>query len=137
MNGLREAKAAVKGLCRFIGPDQLAALNILFNGEDRQHFFDKVCELRDLVTSMPITYEQEGKGESAAIHLHYFIGNCTWYIIEKDCEEEQLQAFGIADLGYGPEYGYISIQELLENGVELDFYYRPRTVAQQMAERRR
>ena len=47
-------------------------------------------------------------------------------------EKEQLQAFGLADLGYGPEYGYISIEELLENGVELDFHYRPRTVAEQM-----
>lgn len=132
MNGLAEAKAAVEQLRRFIGREQLAALDILFFGEERQFFFDKVCKLRDFVANMPKTYEQEGKGESAIIYLHYFIGNCDWHITEKDSEEEQLQAFGIADLGYGPEYGYISIQELLENGVELDFYYRPRTVAEQM-----
>jgi hypothetical protein len=132
MNGLTEAKSALEELRRFIGKSQLAALRELFRGEERQYFFDKVCELRDLVTNMPKTYEQEGKGDGAIIHLHYFIGNCNWYITERDSEESQLQAFGLADLGYGPEYGYISIEELLENGVELDFYYRPRTVTEQM-----
>jgi len=135
-NGLSEAKAAVEELRRFVGPDQLAALNILLLSEERQYFFDKACELRDLIESMPKTYEQEVKGDEAIIYLHYFVGNCNWYIIEKDSEEEQLQAFGIADLGYGPEYGYISIQELLENCVELDFNYRPRTVAEQMGGKR-
>jgi hypothetical protein len=132
MNGLTQAKAALEELRQFIGKGQLAALRILFAGEERQYFFDKVCELRDLVANMPKTYEQEGKGDGAIIHLHYFIGNCNWYITERDSEEAQLQAFGLAELGYGPEYGYISVEELLENHVELDFYYRPRTVAEQM-----
>ena len=132
MSGLTEAKAALEELRQFIGKSQLAALRELFRGEERQYFFDKVCELRDLVANMPKTYEQEGKGDHAIIHLHYFIGNCNWYITEKDSEKEQVQAFGLADLGYGPEYGYISIEELLGNGVEVDFYYRPRTVAEQM-----
>ena len=39
---------------------------------------------------------------------------------------EMLQAFGYADIGYGPEAGYISIEELLENDVELDLYWTPR-----------
>jgi hypothetical protein len=132
MSGLAEAKAALAELRQFIGKSQLAALRELFRGEERQYFFDKVCELRDLVVNMPKTYEQEGKGDCAIIYLHYFIGNCNWYITEKDSEKEQVQAFGLADLGYGPEYGYISIEELLENGVELDFHYKPRTVAEQM-----
>ena len=132
MNGLPGANAALDELRQFIGKSQLAAFRELFTGEERQYFFDKVCELRDLVANTPKTYEQEGKSDGAIIHLHYFIGNCNWYIIEKDSEEAQLQAFGLADLGYGPEYGYISIEELLENRVELDFYYRLRTVADQM-----
>ena len=136
MNGLAEAKIAVEELRQFINPDQLSTLYVLFTGEERHYFFDKVCELRDMVMNMPKTYEQEGKGDSAVIYLHYFIGNCNWYIIEKDSEQEQLQTFGIADLGYGPEYGYISIEELLENGVELDFHYEPRTVAEQLEKAR-
>lgn len=132
MNGIAEAKAALRELARFIGRSQLVALRILSHGEERQLFIDKVCEISDLISAMPKTYGQEGKGDSAIIYLHYFIGNCNWYITEKDSEEAQLQAFGLADLGYGPEYGYISIGELLENRVELDFHYSPRTIAEQM-----
>lgn len=137
MNRLAEAKVALDELTPFIGRSQLETLRILQRGEEGQFFVDKIYELRDLVANMPKTYDQEGKGNGAVIFLHYFIGNCNWYITEKDSEEEQLQAFGIADLGYGPEYGYISIKELLENGVELDFYYSPRTIAEQMSERGR
>jgi len=136
MNRLAEATAALNDLARFIGRSQMKAVRILLRGEEGQFFIDKVCKLRDLIAILPKTYEQEGKGDSAVIYLHYFIGNCNWYIIEKDSEQEQLQTFGIADLGYGPEYGYISIEELLENGVELDFHYEPRTVAEQLEKAR-
>jgi len=136
MNRHAEAKTALEELTQFIGRSQMEAVRILLRGEERQYFADKACELRDLIVSMPKTYEQEGKGDEAIIYLHYFIGNCDWYIIEKDSEEEQLQAFGIADLGYGPEYGYISIPELLENRAELDFHYQPRTVVEQLEKAR-
>ena len=136
MNRLAEAMAALDELTRFIGRSQMEAVRMLLRGEERQFFIDKVCELRDLVANMPKTYEQEGKGDAAIVCLHYFIGNCNWYIIEKNSEQEQLQAFGIADLGYGPEYGYISIPELLEHRVELDFHYQPRTVAEQLEKAR-
>jgi hypothetical protein len=42
--------------------------------------------------------------------------------------DEQLQAFGYACLNgdtENAELGYISIEELTENGVELDLYYKP------------
>ena len=133
MNRLAEANAPLNELTRFIGPSQLESLRVFLCGEEARFFVEKICELRDLIANMAKTYEQESKGDNATIYLHYFIGNCNWYITEKDSEEEQLQAFGIADLGYGPEYGYISIQELLENHVELDFHYSPRTVAEQLA----
>jgi len=54
-----------------------------------------------------------------------------WYITEKDMGDEQIQAFGLADLGMGfPELGYISIEELVENGVELDLHWTPKTLAE-------
>jgi hypothetical protein len=61
-------------------------------------------------------------------YLHYFRGSCDWYIMEKDIDSHgdgQSQAFGLADLGYGGELGYISIQELCECGVELDLHFKP------------
>jgi len=87
--------------------------------------------------TMPKTYESTAKGRAALAHLHYFIGGCDWWIVEKDADPDhagQVQAFGIADLGMGAELGYISIPELLENGAALDLYYTdPKTIGELLA----
>ena len=114
----------------FIGAEQMSAIIEGIRGEEGQFFKDKLCELSALVTSMPKTHEQDGKGNQAVAYLHYFTGGCDWYITEKDSEEEQFQAFGLADLGYGGELGYISLVELLEAGAELDLHFAPRTLAE-------
>jgi hypothetical protein len=62
------------------------------------------------------------------VWLHYFTHGGDYWITERDMASEQLQAFGLADIGYGPELGYISIVELLENGAELDLHYSPGVV---------
>ncbi|MDD5350035.1 MAG: DUF2958 domain-containing protein [Chthoniobacteraceae bacterium] len=124
----------IETLRPFIGVDQLACLRTLCRGEEGEYFRTKIGELAALVSSMPKTYEQEGLGDRAIIHLHYFVGGCNWYITEKDKGDNdgpgQRQAFGLADLGYGGELGYISISELLLAGVELDLYWKPITLAQ-------
>ncbi|MBL0011067.1 MAG: DUF2958 domain-containing protein [Nitrosomonas sp.] len=79
---------------------------------------------------MPKTYGQDGMGDKAIAYLHYFSGGSDWYITEKDMEDEQLQAFGLANLGQGGELGYISIQELIDAGVEIDLYWTPKTIGQ-------
>jgi len=114
----------------FIGASQMAAISVCIRGEEGQFFKDKLCELSALISSMPKTYEQDGKGEDAIAYLHYFKGAADWYITEKDMEAEQHQAFGLADLGYGGELGYISLVEILGAGAELDLYFKPRTLAE-------
>lgn len=97
--------------------------------EERQFFIEKLEELAQQVTTMPKTYEQDGKGDQAIVHLHYFKGSADWYITERDQERAQFQAFGLADLfGDGGELGYINIVELIRNGVELDMYFTPCTL---------
>jgi len=130
-----EAAQAVKQLHGFVSPSQIEAMDQGAHGEERQFFFDKIVEFADRIKSMPKTAEQDGKGEDAIIYLHYFIGGMDWYILEKDIEDEQLQAFGLADLGFGAELGYIPITELLENNVELDLYFEPKTLAELKSER--
>ena len=88
-------------------------------------------ELSAVIGGMPKTYDQDGMGDAAVAHLHYFRGAADWYITEKDMEGKGTeQAFGLADLGYGGELGYISIDELISAGVELDFHFAPKTVGQ-------
>ncbi len=138
----------------FVGPakDRMAALKVLTDtgmnrwmseaqnkaviaglmGEEWQFFADKMKELAGVIATMPKTYDQDGKGDDAVAHLHYFRGAGDWYITEKDMEGHGTeQAFGLADLyGDGGELGYISIIELAEAGVELDFHFKPKTIGQ-------
>ncbi|MFA5217021.1 DUF2958 domain-containing protein [Sulfuricurvum sp.] len=94
--------------------------------ENIEEFQDVLKRLLKQITDCPSTGQTEGTDDPIA-YLHYFYGNADWYIIEKDMEEEQHQAFGYADLGMGfPELGYISIEEIKEtNKVELDFHWKP------------
>ena len=115
-------------LRKFITPAELAAIAGNIDGEEGEFFVNKLDELETLFKTMPKTYDQDGKGDDAVVYLHYFMGGMDWYITERDMEDEQHQAFGLADLGYGGELGYISIQELIDNGVELDLYWEPKTL---------
>jgi hypothetical protein len=99
-------------------------------GEEKDFFHSKMDEMKKIFQNMPETYDQDGKGDQAIVYLHYFKGNCDWYITERDSESEQLQAFGYADLGYGGELGYINIEELVKNGVELDLHWEEKTLGE-------
>ena len=119
-----DALKAIKSLKGFISRSQLQALGEGCRSEEKQFFFDKLAEMAELIETMPKTGEQEDKGDQAIAYLHYFSGSFDWYISEKDKLEDQYQAYGLADMGY-PEYGYISIVELIENNVELDLHFTP------------
>ena len=121
-------------LLQFMPAGQRAVVHAGLRGEERQFFADKLSELTDRINAMPKTYEQDGLGNQAVAHLHYFKGSGDWYITERDIETPdepgQHQAFGLADLGHGAELGYISIVELVRNGVELDFHFTPCTIGE-------
>src|SRR6266850_319110 len=124
-----ELVANIATLRAFICSSQLSAMGECLRTEEREFFREKIRELAQQVTTMPKTYQQDGKGDQAIVHLHYFKGSADWYITERDMERAQLQAFGLADLfGDGGELGYINIVELIRNGVELDMYFTPCTL---------
>lgn len=113
----------------FMGAQQKAVLAEVLEGEESAFFVKLLGELAGAVNNTPLTYSQEDLGDQAVVHLHYFVGCCDWFISERDSEEEQLQAFGLADLGMGyPELGYINLREILAAGAELDFYWTPTTI---------
>jgi len=127
-NALFEAMPLLRN---FIGQAQISALAEAAKGEEREHFIDMMLELAEHVRTMHKTYEQDGQGDNAIVGLHYFRGGMDWFITERDMEDDQYQAFGLADLGMGsPELGYISIQELIDNDVELDLYWTPKTLGE-------
>jgi Protein of unknown function (DUF2958) len=125
---LDAAHAIAIHLTHFVSKQQLRVLGDACYCEERMYFIDKICDLGKLIETMPKTYEQDGMGDQAIAFLHYFTGSADWYITEKDIEMPQVQAFGLADLGYGGEMGYISIKDLISLGVELDLYFAPKTL---------
>lgn len=136
MNVNIAAMALRRGFLRnFIGIIQRETLVRGLMGEEKQAIADLVGANVVKIDNMPKTYEQDGLGNQAVAHLHYFRGGMDWYITEKDMGDgdgagEQIQAFGLVNLGYGPELGYISITELLMEGVEFDLYWEPKTLAE-------
>lgn len=125
---------ALRFLQGFMSQAQLATIATGMRREERQHFFNKVVEMERLVRTMPRNYEQDGAGEEAIAHLHYFLNGFDWYITERDMEREQLKAFGLACMAE-EEMGYINILGFIRNGAELDLYFGPRSLRKIFAER--
>jgi hypothetical protein len=126
-----------KNIRRFMGRSQAAAIHCCLRGEEADYFRAKLRHLQEVVDNMPVTYETQEAGASAFARLHYFRGGCDAWIAELDAgapddapEDYQSQAWGMVDLGYGPEIGYVSIPELLAAGMELDLYWKPQTLAE-------
>lgn len=89
---------------------------------------DVLASLEKVISKLPKTYETDGQGKEAIAYLHYFKGGSDWYITEQDIEEQQLQAHGYVILNgdmQNAEMGYINIEELKENNVDLDFFFDP------------
>ena len=104
--------AYIKTLARIAPASQVKAMVYgLVASEEREYFAGKFKEYAERDANMCKVYEQDGKGRNAIVFLHLFKSSADFYITERDITEEQLQAFGAADIGYGPELGYINIQE--------------------------
>lgn len=127
----------MKRLEGFISRNQSLCLADGLRGEERDYFREVIDKLAGVIEAMPHSYQTDGQGEQAIAHLHYFTGGCDWWITEKDKgaegdtpEQFQSQAFGLTDIGHGPELGYINIHELLSVNAELDFHWTPKTLAE-------
>lgn len=123
---------AVHILKHFMSEGQLIVMVEGTRGEEKEFFKNKIIELATLISAMPRSYQTDGQGKKAIVHLHYFLGAAHFYITEKDKDSglkpigQQLQAFGVADLyGDGGELGYISIPEIVNAGAELDLHWIP------------
>src|ERR1035437_4871530 len=92
----KEGMAAISTLRPFISNAQQHCMLTGMQGEERQFFYDKAVQLSKIITTMPKVPEQDGKGDKAIVHLHYFKAGCDWWITEKDTELKQIQEIGRA-----------------------------------------
>lgn len=120
----------------FLSAGQLEIMGDATRGDDGPFFKSKFVELAGVIDAMPKSYETDGMGNKAGVHLHYFKGDSHWYITEKDSDEDgegQVQAYGYVVLNGDMQFaesGYISIAEILQYGAELDLHWTPRPLAQ-------
>jgi hypothetical protein len=132
----QDVLAVIEKVKPFLSLSQLSIMGDATRGDDGQYFKDKFVELAGVIDTMPKSYETDGMGNKAGVHLHYFKGDSHWYITEKDSDEDgkgQVQAYGYAVLNGDMQFaesGYISIAELLQYGTELDLHWTPRPLAQ-------
>lgn len=127
-------------LGKFMPYAQRLALLDALRGEEAEGIAEIVLTAVERIRNTPKTYETDNiETKDKITHLHYFLGGVEAWIVERDIgdgtetpgEGEQLQAFGKITLTGDKddaEWGYISIQELIENGVELDLYFEPQNV---------
>lgn len=124
----KRVTAAMTTVKPFLSHSQFMAMNSFCSGEEGSYYMHQFIELARRIKRMPATYEQDGAGGRAIAYLHYFWGESDWYIMEKDIDGGVAQAFGYAVLngdGYCAELGYISIDELVQVGAELDLHFPP------------
>ena len=135
----QRATDAAQRVKPFLSRMQFFTMVELCQGEDGNHFLKTFIDLAQCIDTMPKTYEQDGLGEKALAHLHYFMGASDWFILEKDMEGGTEQAFGYAILNGDvqcAELGYISIEEITRCGAELDLYFNALTLAAIKKQRR-
>jgi len=138
-NPKRKLAKAILDVKPFMSPIQMRVMLELLKSEEGAHFCQTIAQLAQRIGAMPITYEQDGLGNQAVVHLHYFLGASDWYILEKDMDGCVRQAFGYAVLNGDEqcaELGYISIEEITRCGAELNLYFAPCTLADIKAKRR-
>lgn len=81
---------------------------------------------------------QEGEGKGAQVLVKFFFGGgCTWLVTEAErTADGSWDFYGVANIGYGWEWGWFSLKELEELrfppfglGVERDLYLPEGTLA--------
>jgi hypothetical protein len=109
----------------------------LLRGEEGDFFAQAMRDIESSYKSLPIIGGpgSDEDSETAKALIHLFHPSCDWWIVERD-EDPKEPVFGIADMGYR-ELGYIDLQELLSTPlIEIDLHWKPKTVAEIMAEAR-
>jgi len=118
-------KEKIDFLKNYISEAQLKTIITL--SKNNRFYVNKINKIYHLIKKMPKTYETENiKTNDKVLQLHYFNSCMDYYIIENDTEIPPYQSFGVTKTSYGEfELGYINIVELINNGVELDLYFKP------------
>lgn len=91
--------------------------------------YSTLIRLAEEVMETPALYSQDGLGNDAIVHIHYFSGGSDWFITEMNLDEALFFGYVVlnGDL-VNSEFGYTSIDEITSTDIELDFHFTKMTV---------
>lgn len=122
----RESTNLLRALDGFLSLPQKRAIRHLLDSSEAAFYRNRLSDVARLIETMPVTYEQDGKGDRAVAYLHYFVPNGDLYVTELDMDDQVSQVMGYATQnGHPLELGYNSITEWIRNNAELDLHWTP------------
>ena len=74
--------------------------------------------LEEALKGYPL-YSQDGKGKEAVCRAIFALGAVHWFVLEGEVQENDTILFGIVVGLSEDEYGYFSLNELSEVGIDL------------------
>ena len=115
----------------FFSDEQYQSIGKILGGNGALGVAEELNKIFNTIDTMPGTYDTDGQGYNAIAQLHYSKGKNDWYITEKDNAGVGVrQAFGLSMLLRNPpELGFISIEEIVRHGAELDLYWNKKTLS--------
>jgi hypothetical protein len=117
-------RESLEALALFMPPTQRAAVRHGLRTVMRDEVSVLLTHWCAVIEHMPITLDTEGEGDAATVHLHYFLRESHWFILElDDYGNGRAQALGMAYDGQQATMEYINIDELITLGAELDMFW--------------
>ena len=122
----------------YLSQPQYEWLKKLSTKSQEENFANLVIEdVAKTIKQTPDIYEQDGKGFDARVYLHYFRGGSDWFITELDKENKTAFGYTILNNDYEmAELGYFSIEELVENNIELDLFWTQKTLKEAIKDKK-
>jgi len=120
-----------RACAQFMPASQLRFCMDAIKGEEGQYFIDTLTKMAAVWEAAPATYGTNGTlQEDKTAVMHFFGGRIDFYMVEKDAEQEQEQAYGYYMNGNMSGFTYVDLEGLKRQPIiNVDFHYMPETIA--------
>lgn len=131
-NIIASAVAAVPLVRKFVPPSQMREIIAGTQGDEREKYLGILADFGNRIYRMPASGEKAPplEAEDEIAQLHYRVGRYNWYLTRKGPMNpvENAVVFVTAP-GVRESIGFISVQEILASGGELDLGFKPQRLS--------
>lgn len=129
-NIIASAVAAVPLVRKFTPPSQMREIIAGTQGVERDKYLKILADFGNRIFNMPASGAKAAPLADEIAQLHYRVGLYNWYVTRKGPENpvENAVVFVTAP-GVTESIGFISVQEILASGGELDLSFKPQPLS--------